>query len=96
MNTVFSVTNNTFKSATSSLNGVLQITEGKRFTVSGNRFESGVKGYAIKMHELLNNAEVEISGNVFDSAKYILFEGETETANSFTYENNSGTAIPAP
>ena len=97
-NTVFTVRNNTFKSSTVTYKGALQITQGQKFLVDGNTFESGVKGYAIDLHDNLANAKVEISNNVFDSAKYILnqIKDQNKATVTITYTNNSGTALAQP
>ena len=98
LNTEFTVNNNIFKSSTIENKGVLQITEGRKFTISGNTFESGVQGYAIDLHDLLANAEVIISDNTFNSDKYILNQitEENQATVTVTETNNSGTAIPQP
>ena len=98
LNTEFTVNNNIFKSSTIENKGVLQITEGRKFTISGNTFESGVQGYAIDLHDLLANAEVIISDNTFNSDKYILNQitEENQATVTITETNNSGTAIPQP
>ena len=92
--TDFKVLNNIFKDSKRADKGVVQITGGKSFTVSGNTFESGVAGYAVLLHELLTNADVVISGNTVNSAKYRFDECQLDSAAvTVTEENNTGTAI---
>ncbi|MBS6475866.1 MAG: SipW-dependent-type signal peptide-containing protein [Clostridiales bacterium] len=92
--TDFKVLNNIFKDSKKDNRGVVQITGGKSFTVSGNTFDSGVVGYAVFLHELLTNADVVISGNTVNSAKYRFDECQLDSANvTVTEENNVGTAM---
>lgn len=55
---------------------------------------SGVIGYAVFLRELLANANVVVSGNTVNSAKYRFDECQLDSSHvTVTEENNTGTAI---